>query len=318
MRHRALGRHARYRSKPGIRTYLIALAAALALLGGSLLASGTFAARASVAAPKAAARPVRAQAVITASSALDKAALHRAAAAAHARAAAAATTARYVIRAGDVLSAISARFCGSSARYPDLAASNGITDPDVIIAGHWLGVSTRDCNHAPAPVVTTAARTVSVPAAAPAHASDQDSCTPGCPWGDGDRDGMDKAQSPFQDQGSSAAAPAASSGSDSDSEGSSSSSSQAPAQASAPAASSTYHGSGSMQQCIISRESGGNSQVMNSSGHYGLYQFSASTWAAHGGNPADFGHASVSEQNQVYYSAVAADGYSDWAPYDGC
>lgn len=80
----------------------------------------------------------------------------------------------------------------------------------------------------------------------------------------------------------------------------------------------TYHGSGSMQQCIISRESGGNSQIWNASGHYGLYQFSSSTWAAHGGNPADFGHASVAEQNQVYYNTVAADGYSDWAPYDGC
>jgi hypothetical protein len=83
-------------------------------------------------------------------------------------------------------------------------------------------------------------------------------------------------------------------------------------------ASSSYHGSGSMQQCIISRESGGSSQVMNASGHYGLYQFSASTWAAHGGSPADFGNASVAEQNQVYYSTVASDGYSDWAPYDGC
>lgn len=80
----------------------------------------------------------------------------------------------------------------------------------------------------------------------------------------------------------------------------------------------TYHGSGSMQQCIIARESGGNSQVVNATGHYGLYQFSSSTWAAHGGNPADFGHASVAEQNQVYYNTVAADGYSDWAPYDGC
>lgn len=85
-----------------------------------------------------------------------------------------------------------------------------------------------------------------------------------------------------------------------------------------PASSGTYHGSGSMQQCIISRESGGNSQVMNGSGHYGLYQFSSSTWAAHGGSPSSFGHASVAEQNRVYYSTVAANGYSDWAPYDGC
>jgi LysM repeat protein len=82
---------------------------------------------------------------------------------------------------------------------------------------------------------------------------------------------------------------------------------------------STYSGSsGSFQACVIARESGGNSQVMNGSGHYGLYQFSASTWAAYGGNPADFGHASVAEQNQVFNNAIAAGGQSNWAPYDGC
>jgi hypothetical protein len=80
----------------------------------------------------------------------------------------------------------------------------------------------------------------------------------------------------------------------------------------------TYTGSGSMQRCIISRESGGNSGIWNASGHWGLYQFSASTWAAHGGNPADFGRASVAEQNQVFANTVAQDGYSDWSPYDGC
>jgi LysM repeat protein len=89
---------------------------------------------------------------------------------------------------------------------------------------------------------------------------------------------------------------------------------------SAPAhTASTYAGgSGSYQACVIARESGGNSQVMNSSGHYGLYQFSASTWAAYGGNPADFGNASVAEQNQVFNSAIAAGGQSNWSPYDGC
>ena len=86
---------------------------------------------------------------------------------------------------------------------------------------------------------------------------------------------------------------------------------------SAPAAS-TYTGSGSFQSCVIARESGGNSQVMNSSGHYGLYQFSASTWAAYGGNPGSFGNASVAEQNQVFNNAIAAGGQSNWAPYDGC
>jgi hypothetical protein len=83
-------------------------------------------------------------------------------------------------------------------------------------------------------------------------------------------------------------------------------------------AAASYTGSSSFQQCVIARESGGNSQAMNSSGHYGLYQFSASTWAAYGGNPADFGNASVAEQNQVFGNAVAAGGQSNWAPYDGC
>ena len=78
-------------------------------------------------------------------------------------------------------------------------------------------------------------------------------------------------------------------------------------------------GDSSFQACVIARESGGNSQVMNSSGHYGLYQFSASTWAAYGGNPGDFGSASVSEQNQVFANAMASPGgASNWAPYDGC
>ena len=80
----------------------------------------------------------------------------------------------------------------------------------------------------------------------------------------------------------------------------------------------TYHPSGGMEACIITRESGGNSQVMNGTGHYGLYQFSASTWVASGGSPSSFGHASVAEQQQVFHNAVAARGYSDWAPYDGC
>jgi len=83
-------------------------------------------------------------------------------------------------------------------------------------------------------------------------------------------------------------------------------------------ASGTYSGSGSMERCIIRAESGGNSQVMNSSGHYGLYQFSYSTWVASGGSPSSFGHASVAEQQRAFHTAVAARGYSDWTPYDPC
>lgn len=106
----------------------------------------------------------------------------------------------------------------------------------------------------------------------------------------------------------------------------------APAPAAAPAAASTstsaparatvsgsYSGaSGSYQACVIARESGGNSQVMNSSGHYGLYQFSASTWQAYGGSAASFGNASVAEQNRVFNNAMAQGGQSNWSPYDGC
>ncbi len=76
---------------------------------------------------------------------------------------------------------------------------------------------------------------------------------------------------------------------------------------------------GAFGQCVVERESGGNPQVMNASGHYGLFQFSFSTWVAYGGNPNDFGHASVAEQEQVFANALASPGgENNWAPYDGC
>ena len=77
-------------------------------------------------------------------------------------------------------------------------------------------------------------------------------------------------------------------------------------------------GMGGFQACVIRAESGGNPQIWNPSGHWGLYQFSSSTWAAHGGNPADFGRAGSAEQTQVFWNTVHDDGTSDWAPYDGC
>jgi hypothetical protein len=122
-----------------------------------------------------------------------------------------------------------------------------------------------------------------------------------------------KIPAPPKDLAPAAQAPTtASSGRGSSSASSSSSSS------SVSTATVSTSGYGAFQACVISRESGGNPQVMNASGHYGLYQFSASTWAAYGGNPADFGHASVAEQNQVFANAMAAGGRSNWAPYDGC
>ena len=91
---------------------------------------------------------------------------------------------------------------------------------------------------------------------------------------------------------------------------------QAPA-VSTPAPVQSGGGGGSYQACVRSHESGGQSQVMNGSGHYGLYQFSATAWAAAGGNPADFGHASVAEQNQAFHSLYSQLGTSPWAG-DGC
>jgi hypothetical protein len=116
------------------------------------------------------------------------------------------------------------------------------------------------------------------------------------------------------------AAPAMASTSTSSSASSGSSAAASTATSSASQSSSSVNASdySGFQQCVIERESGGNSQVMNSSGHYGLYQFSESTWVAYGGSAADFGNASVAEQNQVFENAMAAGGESNWAPYDGC
>jgi len=98
-----------------------------------------------------------------------------------------------------------------------------------------------------------------------------------------------------------------------------STSSAAPAQVTSTAQpASTYSGGSGFQSCVISRESGGNSQVMNGSGHYGLYQFSESTWEAYGGSASSFGNASVAQQNTVFNNAISQGGESNWSAYDGC
>jgi LysM repeat protein len=122
------------------------------------------------------------------------------------------------------------------------------------------------------------------------------------------------------------AAPSESSSSDSSASSSSSSSSSSSASSGSSDASSSstsdsqvdasdYSG---FQACVIAAESGGDSQVTNSSGHYGLYQFSYSTWVAYGGSPSEFGDATVAEQNAVFETAMADGGESNWAPYDCC
>ncbi|HUK68175.1 MAG TPA: LysM peptidoglycan-binding domain-containing protein [Streptosporangiaceae bacterium] len=90
-----------------------------------------------------------------------------------------------------------------------------------------------------------------------------------------------------------------------------------PVAAPAPAPDSQVANPGSFQGCVIQHESGGSAQVMNSSGHYGLYQFDYSTWVANGGSPADFGNASAAEQTSVFDQAYSSSGSAPWAG-DGC
>lgn len=72
------------------------------------------------------------------------------------------------------------------------------------------------------------------------------------------------------------------------------------------------------EACVIERESGGNADIWNPTGHWGLFQFSYGTWVAHGGDPGLFGKASAAYQTQIFWNTVREDGTSDWAPYDGC
>jgi LysM repeat protein len=50
----------------------------------------------------------------------------------------------YTVVSGDTLSGISARFCGTSADYPSLAAASGISNPDAIYAGQHIRLA---CHH---------------------------------------------------------------------------------------------------------------------------------------------------------------------------
>ncbi len=200
--------------------------------------------------------------------------------------------AKYVIKSGDTLASIAQHLYHSADYWPVLYWANHtrIRYASEIQAGQVLTVPAKPAK------VPGAPKTLLPPAPAASTAGYGSSGSPASTAGYG------------------------SSGSPASTVGYGSGYSPASTVAAAPAqAASTYAGSsGSFQSCVIAAESGGNSQVMNSSGHYGLYQFSSSTWAAYGGNPADFGNASVAEQNQVFGNAIAAGGQSNWAPYDGC
>jgi len=88
----------------------------------------------------------------------------------------------------------------------------------------------------------------------------------------------------------------------------------------APAApSQSYSGaSGSFEQCVIQRESGGDANAVNgSSGAGGLYGFLPSTWASLGysGLPQN---ASPATQREAFQKAYAQSGSAPWSSYDGC
>jgi hypothetical protein len=194
------------------------------------------------------------------------------------------------VHSGNTLSGLAAQYCGATHTndWTGIYAANKATigsNPNLILPGQKLAIKCDD-----PPQLLPLGSSNSQPA--PSTSGRVYGVTYGDPnyCGDGDKDGWDVSCGPVR---------------------------QAPA--SPVTQGGTYSGGGGFQSCVISRESGGNSQVMNSTGHYGLYQFSASTWAAYGGNPADFGNASVSEQNQIFANAMAtAGGASNWAPYDGC
>jgi hypothetical protein len=200
------------------------------------------------------------------------------------------------VHSGNTLSGLAARYCGATHTndWTGIYAANKATigsNPNLIFPGQKLAIK---CDDPPQLLKLGSVQ----PAQSPSSGGSVYGITYGDPnyCGDGDGDGWDVNCSIIH------SAPAPN-----------------PITQGRTYAGGTYSGGGGFQSCVIARESGGNSQVMNSSGHYGLYQFSASTWAAYGGNPADFGNASVAEQNQIFNNAMAtAGGAANWSPYDGC
>ena len=75
----------------------------------------------------------------------------------------------YTVVSGNTLSGISARFCGTPADYPNLAAASGISNPDVIYVGEDIKLR---CHHAvPPPPPPANASDDAAPAPSQASAS---------------------------------------------------------------------------------------------------------------------------------------------------
>jgi hypothetical protein len=222
------------------------------------------------------------------------------------------------VHAGDTLTQLAAENCPSAAYYPGLARASGIRNPDMIEPGERVTVVCSTTGpHSPVAATLTSstgrrghryagrhARARASTSRYGGHHDQWDGHHDQC--GDGDGDGMDMPCSVLHHGNST---------------GSSAGGYQGRHRVTAAAASgggSSVTPGSSFEACVISRESGGNAQVMNASQHWGLYQFSESTWEAYGGSAADFGRASASVQRRVFLNAIAQGGQSNWSPYDGC
>jgi LysM repeat protein len=258
---------------------------------------GAAAAFALVGAPAGSAAAAQVQAHHTAATAVT-AAIRQSDSAAHllavvrpatAQSSAAATS--YTVQSGDTLSSIAQRFYQNPAYWPAIYQANQsqVQNPNLIQVGQVLAIPAQPSQIPAAP---------SSPASAPVQQQSYSAPAP--------------VQAPVQ---------SAAQQYDPAQQSAPTEQQSAPTQqSSASSQDSTVStaGDSSFQACVIQRESGGNPQVTNSSGHYGLYQFSESTWVEYGGSAADFGNATVAQQNQVFDNAIAAGGESNWAPYDGC
>ena len=192
----------------------------------------------------------------------------------------------YTVRSGDSLSQISARFCGTAADYPSLAAASGIANPNLIFPGQSITLNCHAAVPAPAAVHVTSAHRHHHARHAGHHA---------------DRDHTRPA-------GRHSAPGRHARGSD-------------PGRARGPGHVGT-EGMGAFEACVISHESGGNPRAVNpSSGAGGLFQFLPSTWAGLGyasAYPGGAQTAPVSVQEAAFAKLYAEAGTSPWAPYDGC
>jgi hypothetical protein len=204
-------------------------------------------------------------------------------------------------------------FCGTPADWPGIwHATGGIQNPNMVPVGLTVTIACTSAGGGYDPPAPRHARTASYASGGdPSDGHGGAFCKPDC-WGDGDGDGFDLSHPPGQGGGGNPGYQSATRRVYSGARSHRSYSSSGSYGNSSP---SNYSG---FQACVIARESGGNSQVMNGSGHYGLYQFSSGTWQAYGGSASTFGHASVSEQNRVFGNAMAQGGQSNWSPYDGC